>query len=85
MSNFLPADFSVPNGYQTDDFIVRPLKITDVVKDYDAVMTNVDHLQHVFGPSSTWPRCDLSFEQDMIDLGWHTKSFSYANHLLIRL
>ena len=51
------------------------LTVNDVVKDYDAVMTSVDHLRGVFGPHSTWPRPDLTLEQDLIDLGWHQKEF----------
>ena len=51
------------------------LTVNDVVKDYDAVMTSVDHLRGVFGPESTWPAADLTLEQDLIDLGWHQKEF----------
>jgi hypothetical protein len=51
------------------------LKVTDVVKDYDAVMTSVDHLRGVFGEQDTWPLKNLTFEQDLIDLGWHQKEF----------
>jgi hypothetical protein len=60
---------------QHERFVLRPLLITDVVKDYDAVMTSVDHLQGVFGPQSDWPPPTLTFEQDLIDLGWHHKEF----------
>jgi hypothetical protein len=51
------------------------LTVNDVVKDYDAVMTSIDHLQGVFGPQSKWPSKELTFEQDLIDLGWHQKEF----------
>ena len=51
------------------------LKVTDVVKDYDAVMTSADQLQGIFGPRFKWPAKDLSLEQDLIDLGWHQKEF----------
>ena len=50
------------------------LTINDVVKDYDAVMTSVDHLQGLFGQQSKWPK-GLTLEQDLIDLGWHQKEF----------
>jgi hypothetical protein len=72
---FVPADFSVPETLETADFRLRMLTVNDVVKDYEAVMTSVDHLRGVFGPQSTWPRPDLTFEQDLIDLGWHQKEF----------
>lgn len=71
---FVPPDFVVPPRLERPDFTIRPLLITDVVKDYDAVMTSVDHLAQVFGPGGKWPR-GLSFEDDLIDLGWHHKEF----------
>ena len=72
---FVPSDFTVPTLYENDYFRIRTLTVNDVVKDYDAVMSSLDHLQGVFGPNSTWPSSDLSFEQDLIDLGWHQKEF----------
>lgn len=76
MKNALvPRDFKVPEVLETDKFRLRMLKVTDVVKDYDAVMTSIDHLQGVFGLRSQWPSKDLALEQDLIDLGWHQKEF----------
>lgn len=72
---FVPADFKVPDTLETSHFRVRMLTVNDVVKDYDAVMTSIDHLQGVFGPKSKWPSKELTFEQDLIDLGWHQKEF----------
>jgi len=72
---FVPSDFSVPKTLETPEFHLRMLTVNDVVKDYDAVMTSVEHLRGVFGPNSTWPRSDLTLEQDLIDLGWHQKEF----------
>ncbi len=71
----VPDDFLVPEKLETDKFRLRMLTINDVKKDYDAVTTSIDHLQGVFGPKSDWPQKDLSFEQDLIDLGWHQKEF----------
>ena len=51
------------------------LRATDVVKDYDAVITSIAHLQGVFGKNSKWPSKDLSFEQDLKDLEWHESEF----------
>ena len=72
---FIHTDFKVPKMYQNEHFRIRMLTVNDVVKDYDAVMSSIDYLQGVFGPNSTWPSRDLSFEQDLIDLGWHQKEF----------
>ena len=71
---FVPPDFKVPDTLVTSHFRVRMLTVNDVVKDYDAVMTSVDHLQKMY-QSTTWPTKDLTFEQDLIDLGWHQKEF----------
>jgi hypothetical protein len=70
---FVPADFAVPEKLETPEFRLRMLTVNDVVKDYDAVMTSSEHLQSVW-PGSGWPE-GLTFEQDLIDLGWHQKEF----------
>jgi hypothetical protein len=70
---FVPKDFAVPATLETKEFRLRMLTVNDVVKDYDAVMTSVEHLKTVW-PTSSWPE-GLTFEQDLIDLGWHQKEF----------
>jgi hypothetical protein len=70
---FVPAEFAVPAKLETGEFRLRMLTVNDVVKDYDAVMTSVPHLKTVW-PGGTWPE-GLTFEQDLIDLGWHQKEF----------
>jgi hypothetical protein len=72
---FLPQSFTVPLVFESENFRIRTLTVNDVVKDYDAVMSSFDHLQGVFGPTSSWPSKDLTLEQDLIDLGWHQKEF----------
>lgn len=74
MKPFVPKDFVVPLRLELPEFVIRPLLITDVVKDYDAVMTSVDQLRSVFSPATRWP-LGLTFEDDLIDLGWHHKEF----------
>ncbi|MCL2017236.1 MAG: GNAT family N-acetyltransferase [Alphaproteobacteria bacterium] len=75
MKKFIPNDFEIPSGFLTDKMKARILTVNDVVKDYEAVMTSVEHLQGVFGSNSTWPSPNMSLEQDLIDLGWHQKEF----------
>jgi RimJ/RimL family protein N-acetyltransferase len=72
---FLPAQFEVPTLLETELFRIRPITIHDVVKDYDAVMTNRERLWALFGDVWGWPPEDLTLEQDLIDLGWHQKEF----------
>lgn len=75
---FVPIGFKVPDSLQNDYFKIRMLRINDVVKDYDAVMSSVEHLNEMF-PLSNWPSKDFTFEQNLIDLGWHQKEFQKRN------
>lgn len=72
-SPFVDQSFEVPENLETDEFRLRMLTVNDVVKDYDAVMSSVDHLSKVW-PGSGWPD-GLTLEEDLIDLGWHQKEF----------
>lgn len=73
---FVDNSFSIPQQLETDRMRLRMLKVTDVVKDFDAVMSSVEHLQSnkTFGPQQKWP-IGLTLEQNLIDLGWHQKEF----------
>jgi len=75
-TTFLPKDFKIPEQLETDKLRLRILKVSDVVKDYDAVMSSIEHLQKTkpFGPNQKWPK-GLTLEQNLIDLGWHQKEF----------
>jgi RimJ/RimL family protein N-acetyltransferase len=66
---FVPAEFVVPATLETAEFRLRMLS----VKDYDAVITSVEHLKTIW-PGSKWPT-GLTLEQNLIDLGWHQKEF----------
>ncbi len=70
---FVPPNFKVPQTLETVEFRLRMLTVNDVVKDYDAVMTSVDHLKTIW-PCGSWPE-GLTIEQNLIDLGWHQKEF----------
>jgi len=79
MERFAPDSAAIPWGFETEDFKIRMLTIHDLVKDYDAVMSSIDHLKGAFGPSDPWPLDDLTLEQDLIDLGWHQAEFQMRN------
>lgn len=40
---FVPREYGVPESLEVDEFRLRMLTVNDVVKDYDAVMSSVDH------------------------------------------
>ena len=58
-----------PRLLETSRMRLRPLKLTDAVRDYDAVMTSRAELWNSTGPG--WPKETLTLEQNMIDLAWH--------------
>lgn len=80
-NNFVSENFKIPERLETDKFRLRMLTINDVNKDYDAVMSSIEHLKGVFGPVDIvgdlgdWPENNLTKEQDLIDLGWHQREF----------
>ncbi|MBA4293071.1 GNAT family N-acetyltransferase [bacterium] len=69
---FVPADFIVPQVLKTEDSQLRMLTVNDVVRDFDAVMSSVEHCKTIWG--GKWPE-GLTLEQNLIDLGWHQKEF----------
>jgi len=76
MKHFIPTNFKVPDLFQNERLRIRMLTVNDVVKDYDAIMSSIQHLQKIkpFGPNQKWPM-GLTLEQNLIDLGWHQKEF----------
>ncbi len=70
---FVPSDFDVPRSLETTEFRLRMLSVNDVVKDYDAVMSSVEHCRTIW-PGLGWPE-GLTLEQNLVDLGWHQKEF----------
>ena len=41
----VPVDFIVPERLETATFVLRPLTVHDVIRDYDAVMSSVAELK----------------------------------------
>lgn len=53
------------------------LCVGDLIKDYDAVMSSVTHLQSTYAAiwGRDWP-AGLTLEEDLVDLGWHQREFT---------
>lgn len=66
---FYPENAIVPKTLQTEEFLVRPLKATDVELDYDAVVTSRAELFLRSGGS--WPREGFTLEENLADLIQH--------------
>jgi len=73
----VPDDFDVPAVLEHPRFRLRMLTIHDLIKDYDAVMSSVAHLQGTYSAlwGADWP-AGLTLEEDLIDLGWHQREFT---------
>lgn len=73
----VPDGFAVPATLEHPRFRLRMLSIHDLVRDYDAVMSSVDHLVATYSAiwGGDWPR-GLTLEEDLIDLGWHQREFT---------
>lgn len=70
----VPADFTVPERLETATFLLRPLTVHDVIRDFDAVMSSAVELREQMGDAGTWPE-GLTLEDNLIDLGWHQREF----------
>jgi hypothetical protein len=66
---FYPEDARVPEALQTEEFLVRPLRATDVALDYDAVISSRAELLPASG--GTWPREGFTLEENLADLQRH--------------
>ena len=69
--------FKVPTELVTKNFILRPLTIKYIDKDYEAVMKSVDHLYKLMDDSE-WPK-GMTLSENLADLGWHEVEF-YLRH-----
>jgi len=70
---FYPDDTPVPTELRTDEFLLRPLRATDVDLDYEAVMANQEALRR--GSGSRWPRPDFTIAENLADLQGHEEDF----------
>jgi hypothetical protein len=66
---FYPMEAAVPAKLRTDEFVLRPLRTTDVELDYDAVMSSKEMLRRWGGGS--WPADDFPLAGNYSDLDVH--------------
>ncbi|MEC9011948.1 MAG: GNAT family N-acetyltransferase, partial [SAR324 cluster bacterium] len=67
-------DFEVPEELVTKNFILRPLTINYLDRDYEAVMESEKHLYKLMDDSD-WPK-KMTLNENLVDLGWHEREFS---------
>lgn len=68
---FYPENAHVPEALETAEFLVRPLRATDVELDYDAVISSRAELWLRSGGS--WPREGFTLEENLADLVQHER------------
>ncbi len=71
---FYPDDAPVPAELRTDEFLLRPLRATDVELDYEAVMATQKNLRRV--SDGRWPRPGFTLAENLADLQGHEEDFS---------
>ena len=82
LKKFIPNNFKAPSGFKNERILLRKISINDAEKDYEAVMSSVDHIKGVFG--NEWPPADLTFDEELMSLKLHIKdmdnrlSFTYT-------
>lgn len=72
---FVPADFDVPERLDGPGFHLRMLSITDLDRDFEAVVDSADRLRGLLDPGSSWPD-GITKDEDLIDLAWHQREFT---------
>jgi hypothetical protein len=60
---------AIPEGLITDEFLIRPLSVTDVALDYAAVMESREILRQ--WEQSSWPADDFTLDGNLKDLDRH--------------
>ena len=66
-----PSRGSAPREMRTERLILRPLRASDVERDYDAVMSSAAELRRCRG--SEWPSGDFTLAENLADLERHER------------
>src|SRR5271166_6230987 len=74
MALFYPEAAAIPVELRTAEYCLRPLRVTDVELDYDAVMATGELLRAASG--GRWPRPDFTIEENRADLEEHEAEFA---------
>ncbi len=74
---FYSEEFPLPEGFQTDEFIFRPLRVSDVDLDYDAVISSGSMLRA--WSQSNWPADGFTPEENLADLRRHAREHQDKN------
>ena len=74
-NELVPKDFFVPESLSTKHFWFEPLSPRVAEIDYEAVMSSRERLRKVFESNDTWPKDEMTLEENISDLERHEKEF----------
>jgi hypothetical protein len=75
MDEFVQADFDVPIGLETPQFVLEPLGPEHNERDYDAWTSSMEHIRSTPGwADSRWPR-EMTLDENRTDLDRHADDF----------
>ena len=66
-------DRSIPPVHTLGDVTLRALTVSDVDRDFEAVMASVADIRAA-NPGSSWPE-GLTLQDNLLDLAWHQREF----------
>lgn len=72
---FIPETFEPPGCFESSDFHFRVLEEQVAEQDFEAVTSSQKRLQGIFGPTSDWPRSDLTLAENRLSLQVHKREF----------
>ena len=74
--DFVPADFDVPTGLETPEFVLEPLRPSHNELDYAAWTSSSEHIRATPGwAEGNWPR-PMTLEENRADLERHERDFA---------
>lgn len=73
-SGFVPDDFEVSPGFETPEFRVRPIRVADAERDYEAVMESVEII-HASLLGDSWPTDSFTLDDNRRDLAEKERRF----------
>lgn len=75
MADFVPPEFDVPLGIETEEFVLEPLMPAHNESDYEAWTSSMAHIEATPGFSGgSWPR-EMTLEENRGDLERHADDF----------
>ena len=66
-------DRAIPTTHTLGDFTLKALSVSDLERDFSAVMESAADIKAAH-PGSSWPD-GLTKEKNLIDLAWHQREF----------